>query len=70
VWQGLLSIVAYDRKLVIVRVQIWPKHQSDVVVINTPGSPVDHHRDKKVLTRGLSGHPSSPLTPGDALAAD
>src|SRR2546428_7975100 len=37
--------------------------------INTTGSPVDCHRDKKVYKRGLSWPPSSPLTPGDALEA-
>src|SRR5215471_17394804 len=32
-------------------------------------SSVDHHRSKKVYTRELSWHPSSPLTPGDSLDA-
>ena len=37
--------------------------------VNISGSSVDHHRNKKVYTRELSWHPSSPLTPGDSLAA-
>ncbi len=37
--------------------------------INTPGSPTDRHKDKKVYKRGLSWHPSGPLTHGDALDA-
>src|SRR5713226_3833672 len=37
--------------------------------INTTGSPTDHHRSKKTQTRGLSGHPSGPLTSVDALEA-
>src|SRR5260370_25974964 len=37
--------------------------------INTTGSPTDLHRSKKTWTRGLSGHPSGPLTSVDALEA-
>src|SRR5262249_40354818 len=37
--------------------------------INTPGSPTDRHKDKKVYMRGLAWHPSAPLPPGDALDA-
>src|SRR5215468_2317442 len=37
--------------------------------INPPGSPVDHHRGKKAYKRGLSGPPSGPLSPGEALDA-
>jgi hypothetical protein len=37
--------------------------------INLPGSPVDRHRGKKVWTRELSWPLSSPLSPGEALAA-
>src|SRR6266571_360639 len=37
--------------------------------INTTGSPVDRHSDKKAETRGLSWPPSGPLSPGDALDA-
>src|SRR5713101_7671330 len=37
--------------------------------INIAGSPVDRHRGKKASTRGLSGPPSGPVTPGDALKA-
>src|SRR3989442_1057340 len=29
--------------------------------INTPGSPTDRYKDKKVYKRGLSWHPSGPL---------
>src|SRR5712671_6352316 len=35
----------------------------------TTGSPVDCQRDKKFYKRGLSWHPSGPLSPGDALDA-
>src|SRR2546428_2673248 len=35
--------------------------------INTPGSPVDCHKDKKVYNRGLSWPPSGSLSPGDAF---
>ena len=37
--------------------------------INTLGSPTDRHKNKKVYMRGLSWHPSGPLTPVDALEA-
>src|SRR5712691_6221635 len=37
--------------------------------INTAGALVNYYRDKKVYTRGLSWHPSSPFTPRDALKA-
>src|SRR6266478_7418967 len=37
--------------------------------INTPGSPTDRHKDKKVYMRGLSWPLSGPRTPGDALDA-
>jgi hypothetical protein len=37
--------------------------------INTTGAAVDHHSGKKAETRGLSWHPSGPLTLGDALEA-
>jgi hypothetical protein len=37
--------------------------------VNISGSSFDHHRNKKVYTRELSWHPSSPLTPGDSLDA-
>jgi hypothetical protein len=37
--------------------------------INTTGSPLDRHKDKKAWTRGRSWPPSGPLTPGDALDA-
>ena len=37
--------------------------------INPPGSPVDCHRGKKAYTKGLSGPPSGPLPPRDALEA-
>jgi len=36
---------------------------------NTMGSPADRHRGTKAETRGLSWHPSGPLTPVDALDA-
>src|SRR5262249_61326669 len=41
----------------------------EITGVNTSDSPVDRYRDKKVWTKGLSGHPSGPLTPGDALDA-
>ena len=37
--------------------------------LNTTSSLVDRHRGKKAWTRGLSCHPSGPLTPMDALEA-
>src|SRR6516165_12746099 len=36
--------------------------------INTPGSPTDRHKNKKIYTRGLSWPPSGPRTLVDALA--